>query len=149
MEKGAYCCLTAWRAGHSKIMCNSSATATLPQCLQTLYIGSVNMLSPSKTPENNWQLMRAQPKLEKPLRAPTRNRQLTMMCSGTKGCQSINEHSCSSVNTWFDLGHVRPGTAYRNPYECRLGVMPQKTTSRAASAMFSSEAIPQSEWQSC
>ncbi len=30
-NKGAYRCLTAWRAGHSKIMCNSSATATLPQ----------------------------------------------------------------------------------------------------------------------
>jgi len=29
-NKGAYRCLTAWRAGHSKIMCNSSATATLP-----------------------------------------------------------------------------------------------------------------------
>jgi len=27
-NKGAYRCLTAWRAGHSKIMCNSSATAT-------------------------------------------------------------------------------------------------------------------------
>jgi len=25
------------------------------------------MLTPSKTPENNWQLMRAQPKLKKPL----------------------------------------------------------------------------------
>ena len=35
-NKGAYRCLTAWRAGHSKIMCNSSATATLPQCVQTL-----------------------------------------------------------------------------------------------------------------
>jgi len=23
-----FCCLTAWRAGHSKIMCSSSATAT-------------------------------------------------------------------------------------------------------------------------
>ncbi len=28
-NKGAHRCLTAWRAGHSKIMCNSSATATL------------------------------------------------------------------------------------------------------------------------
>ena len=28
-NKGAYRCLTAWRAGHSQIMCNSSATATL------------------------------------------------------------------------------------------------------------------------
>ena len=35
-NKGAHRCLTAWRAGHSKIMCNSSATATLPQCVQTL-----------------------------------------------------------------------------------------------------------------
>ena len=29
--KGAYRCLTAWKAGHSKIMCNASATATLPE----------------------------------------------------------------------------------------------------------------------
>ncbi|DBA66281.1 TPA: hypothetical protein ACH3X2_002536 [Trebouxia sp. C0005] len=33
------------------------------------------MLTPSKTSENNWQLMRAQSKLKKPLHAPTRNRQ--------------------------------------------------------------------------
>ena len=25
-NKEAYCCLTAWRAGHSKIMCSSSAS---------------------------------------------------------------------------------------------------------------------------
>ena len=39
-NKGAYRCLglTAWRAGLSKIMCNSSATATLPQCVQTLWL---------------------------------------------------------------------------------------------------------------
>ncbi len=57
-NKGAYRCLTAWRAGHSKIMCNPSATATLPQCVQTLLA-----LATRKTPENDWQLMRAQPKM--------------------------------------------------------------------------------------
>ncbi|DBA84814.1 TPA: hypothetical protein ACH3X1_005847 [Trebouxia sp. C0004] len=41
-------------------------------------IGPGNMLSPSKTPENNWQLMRTQPKLKKSLHPPTRNRQLTI-----------------------------------------------------------------------
>ena len=37
-NKGTYRCLTAWRTGHSKSMCTSSATATLPQCVQTLWL---------------------------------------------------------------------------------------------------------------
>ncbi len=35
-NKEAYCCLSGWRAGHSKTMCSSSATATPPQCVHTL-----------------------------------------------------------------------------------------------------------------
>ena len=48
-NKGAYRCLTAWRAGHSKIMCNSSATATLPQCVQTL-LALATCWPPAKRP---------------------------------------------------------------------------------------------------
>ena len=36
-SKEAYYCLTAYRAGHSNIMCMSSATAAPPQCVHTLY----------------------------------------------------------------------------------------------------------------
>ena len=54
-NKGAYCCLTAWRAGHSKIMCISSATATLPQCVQTL-LALATRWPPAKRPRTigNW-----------------------------------------------------------------------------------------------
>ena len=48
-NKEAYRCLTAWRAGHSKIMCSSSATATLPQCVQTL----LALTTPAKRPEDD------------------------------------------------------------------------------------------------
>ena len=35
-NKYAYCCLRVQRAGHSEIICISSATATVSQCVQTL-----------------------------------------------------------------------------------------------------------------
>jgi Zn ribbon nucleic-acid-binding protein len=34
-SNGVYCCLSVRRAGRSKIVCISSATATLPHCVQT------------------------------------------------------------------------------------------------------------------
>jgi len=43
-NKGAYRCLTAWRAGHSKIMCNSSATATLQPVTTLTPPGGVRMM---------------------------------------------------------------------------------------------------------
>ena len=48
-NKGAYRCLTAWRAGHSNSMCTSSATATLPQCVQTL-LALTTCWPPAKRP---------------------------------------------------------------------------------------------------
>ena len=52
-NKGAYCCLRVWRAGHSKNMCISSATATPPQCVHTLLA-----LALSKKAKNKCELMR-------------------------------------------------------------------------------------------
>ena len=52
-------CLESWTLkNHVQFICNSHTTT---MCADP--IGSGNMLTPSKTPENNWQLMRAQPKL--------------------------------------------------------------------------------------
>ena len=54
-NKGAYCCLSVWRAGHSKMMCISYATATLPQCVQTL-LALATCWAPAKRPTTigNW-----------------------------------------------------------------------------------------------
>ncbi len=49
-------------------MCISSATATLPQCVQTL-LALRNMLAYSTTAKNNWQLMRIKSELQKPLQS--------------------------------------------------------------------------------
>ncbi len=52
-------CLESWTLkNHVQVICNSHTTT---MCADP--IGSGNMLTPSKTPENDWQLMRAQPKL--------------------------------------------------------------------------------------
>jgi len=52
-------CLESWTLkNHVQFICNSHTTT---MCADP--IGSGNMLTPSKTPENDWQLMRAQPKL--------------------------------------------------------------------------------------
>ncbi len=52
-------CLESWTLkNHVQFICNSHNTT---MCADP--IGSGNMLTPSKTPENDWQLMRAQPKL--------------------------------------------------------------------------------------
>ena len=52
-------CLESWTLkNHVQFICNSHTTT---MCADP--IGSGNMLTPSKTSENNWQLMRAQPKL--------------------------------------------------------------------------------------
>ena len=54
-------CLESWTLKHHvQLICNSHTTT---MCADP--IGSGNMLNPSKTSENNWQLMRAQPKLVK------------------------------------------------------------------------------------
>ncbi len=51
--------LESWTLkNHVQFICNSHTTS---MCADP--IGSGNMLTPSKTPENDWQLMRAQPKL--------------------------------------------------------------------------------------
>ena len=52
-------CLESWTLkNYVQFICNSHTTT---MCADP--IGSGNMLTPSKTPENDWQLMRAQPKL--------------------------------------------------------------------------------------
>ncbi len=52
-------CLESWTLkNHVQFICNNHTTT---MCADP--IGSGNMLTPSKTPENNWQLMRAQPTL--------------------------------------------------------------------------------------
>ena len=52
-------CLESWTLkNHVQFICNSHTTT---MCADP--IDSGNMLTPSKTPQNDWQLMRAQPKL--------------------------------------------------------------------------------------
>ncbi len=87
-------CLDSWTLKHHvQFLCNSHTTT---MCADP--IGSVNMLSLSKPPENNWQLMRVQPKLEKPpaLHAPTRNRQLTIPPMLTKRSKPMVVCTCNN-----------------------------------------------------
>ncbi|DBB15973.1 TPA: hypothetical protein ACH3X3_003345 [Trebouxia sp. C0006] len=75
-------------------------------------IGSGNMLTPSKTSKNNRQWMRAQPKLKKPLHAPTRNRQLTTTPTLAKRskpmvvctCNNPNRRGCSGTMQGIVMG---------------------------------------------
>ena len=92
---------------HVQFICNSHTTR---MCADP--IGSGNMLTPSKTPENNWQSMRAQPKLKKPLHAPTRNRQLTIPPMPAKRskpmvvctCNNPNRRGCSGTMQGIVMG---------------------------------------------
>jgi len=100
--------LQSWTLkNHMQFICNSHTTTMFADS-----IGSGNMLTPSKTPENNWQLMRAQPKLKKPLHAPTRNRQLTippMLAKRSKPmvvctCNNPNRRGCSRTMQGIVMG---------------------------------------------
>ncbi len=120
-------CLESWTLKHHvQFICNSHTTT-----MRADPIGSGNMLSPSKTPKNNWQLMRAQPKLEKPLHAPTRNRQLTIPPMSAKRskpmvvctCNNPNRRGCSGTmqgivcSVWdAHMGSVIPLTTTAIPF---------------------------------
>ncbi len=42
-------------------------------------VGPIHVLSTGKSPSGNWQGMAAKPKLQKPLHAPARNREMTIV----------------------------------------------------------------------
>ena len=73
VDRSACCCLKGVRAVHSKIICFSSPTPPLLQAKQTL-LALPTWPAPAKRPI----AMTAQPKLQKSLHAPPRNRKLTM-----------------------------------------------------------------------
>ena len=56
-------CLESWTLTHHAIHLQQPLCDTTTIIVCAGPIGSGNMLTPSKTSENNWQLMRAQPKL--------------------------------------------------------------------------------------
>ena len=101
-------CLESWTLkNHVQFICNSHTTT---MCADP--IGSGNMLTPSKTSGNNWQLVRAQPKLQQPLHAPTRNRPLTippMLAKESKPmvvctCNNPNRRGCSGTMPGIVMG---------------------------------------------
>ena len=107
-HKGAYCCLSGWRAGHSKIMCISSATATSPQCVHTL----ATCWPPAKRPT-------IKSKVQKALHTSTRNRWLTklptlatrlkpiMVCACNNPSNAGHSHKCRP-NAYARLSQLYP-----------------------------------------
>ncbi len=79
-DKGAYCCLTARRAGQSKSCAIHLQQPHYHNACRPYWL--CQHAEPQQNAQEHWQLMRAQPKLEKPLHAPTRGAVDNTACVG-------------------------------------------------------------------